>query len=724
MLVTFRGLNTPSGRVAAGLVLGVAVGLFFGESIAFLSLAADAYVQLLRVTVIPYVTVALIVGIGSLTRPLAVLMVTRVGAVLLALWAATLALVFVMPLAFPRWETASFFSSALLAEPEPFDLVRAYIPSNPFNSLANGIVPAVVIFSILLGASLIGAADRDRFLGWLAVVRTALGDMTTAFVRLAPLGLFAIAATLAGTLRPEELERVQVYLIAYGMFALLLALWIIPGLVCALTPVPYRDVFGLLRDALVMAVLTGELFVVLPTLAEASRELVRRHAPAGTNAVALTDIIVPASFNFPHAGKILSLSFVLFAGWFSEMPVSFADAPMLAVSGILTSFASLTAAIPYLLDLLRIPADTFQLFLATGLINSRIGTAVAAVHTVGLATLGAFATVGALAPTARRLLRYGAISALLTVAVVSGLRGLFERVLPHHYTKDTLVAGMRLMREEAVVVRGEAGAEPDEAAGVSTLARIRARGHLRVGYLPDSLPYAFVNRSGELVGFDVEMAHRLAHELGVGVRFVPSDGTDLAGELARGTHDIVMSGLVLTTRRAEHVGFTIPYLDEHIAFVVEDHRRAQFTTLAEIRGLRNLRIATLDVPYYIEKLRTLLPNATVVVLRSREDVETYFRSGPGDLDALALTAERGSAWTLLYPRFSVSVPRPQLLTIPLAYPVSNRDETFVTFLDRWLELKKRDGTVVELYDYWILGKNPQQQQPRWSIARNVLGWLD
>ena len=34
----------------------------------------------------------------------------------------------------------------------------------------------------------------------------------------------------------------------------------------------------------------------------------------------LTDVIVPASFNFPHTGKLLSLSFVLFAGWFADAP--------------------------------------------------------------------------------------------------------------------------------------------------------------------------------------------------------------------------------------------------------------------------------------------------------------------------------------------------------------------------------------------------------------------
>jgi hypothetical protein len=65
----------------------------------------------------------------------------------------------------------------------------------------------------------------------------------------------------------------------------------------------------------------------------------------------------------------------------------------------------------YLLDLFRIPADTFQLFLATGVINSRFGTLVAAVHTVVLSLLGACAMMGTL--TIRGIVRYVVVSALL-----------------------------------------------------------------------------------------------------------------------------------------------------------------------------------------------------------------------------------------------------------------------------------------------------------------------
>ena len=527
MLATFRGL-TPSGRIAAGICLGVAVGLFFGESVAVLSIVADAYVQLLRVTVLPYVTVALVTGIGSLPRSRASLMVTRVGAVILALWTVTLALVFVMPLAFPQWETASFFSTTLLAEPEAFDFVSMYIPSNPFNSLANGIVPAVVIFSILLGVVLIGAPHGDRLLGWLVVVRTALSDMTILIGRLAPIGLFAVVATLAGTLRPDDVQRVQVYVVSYGAFAALLTFWVIPGLICALTPVTYREMFSLLRDPLVLAFLTGELFVVLPTLVEASRELVRRHAPPGSGAEALPDVIVPASFTFPHAGKILSLSFILFAAWFSETPVGWTEAPVLAVTGIVSAFASLVVAVTYLLDFMRIPADTLQLFLAMTPINSRVGTAVSALHTVAVAILGAFATAGAITFSARRLLRYGGLSVVFTLALTAGLRGLFEGALEDRYTYDAVVGEMQLINQDAVVVR-DTRPEPGEPelGNLPQLARIRARGYLRVGYVPDSLPFAFTNRAGDVVGFDIGMAHRLARELGVGLEFVHADLADL-----------------------------------------------------------------------------------------------------------------------------------------------------------------------------------------------------
>ena len=107
---------------------------------------------------------------------------------------------------------------------------------------------------------------------------------TRSIVRLTPYGLFAIAASAAGTLSLEQLGRLQVYLVTYVAVALLLSLWVLPGLVAALTPIRIGEMFSLTRDALITAFVAGDLFIVLPALIEASRTLLARHAPESPEA--------------------------------------------------------------------------------------------------------------------------------------------------------------------------------------------------------------------------------------------------------------------------------------------------------------------------------------------------------------------------------------------------------------------------------------------------------
>jgi Na+/H+-dicarboxylate symporter len=226
------------------------------------------------------VVVSLIAGLGALNFAQAKLLGLRVGLVLLALWAIALSAVLLFPLMFPQTETASFFSTTLLETAEPFDLVGLYIPSNPFNSLANNIVPAVVVFSVVIGIALIGVPRKQPLLDVLAVVSAAVSRATNFIVSMTPYGIFAIAAVTSGTLDLVALQRIQVYLVSYIAVSLLLSLWVLPGLVGAITPVPYRALLSVTRDALIMAFMTGSLFVVLPMLTEHTKLLLRRYASA------------------------------------------------------------------------------------------------------------------------------------------------------------------------------------------------------------------------------------------------------------------------------------------------------------------------------------------------------------------------------------------------------------------------------------------------------------
>jgi len=719
LLKRLRSLSL-SAQIVIALSAGALLGLFLGERVAPISVIADGYILLLQMTVLPYITVSLVAGLGSLTPNQARMIFSKVGLLLVLLWAISLVLVFVIPFAFPSWETASFFSTSLIEPRQAFDFLNLYIPANPFNALANNVVPAVVLFSVVLGVALVGIDNKQQFLSFLDTIAKALAQVSHFVVRLTPIGLFAIGANLAGTLRLEELARVQVYLLAYSAMSVLLTLWILPGLVSALTPVSYREILTVTRDALITAFMTGNLFVVLPILSDASRNVLDRHASKNKDVSSMPDVIVPASFNFPHSGKILSISFVLFAAWFADVSLSTADHVKLAFLGLLSFFGSLSAAVPYLLDLFRIPIDTFQLFLATGLVNSRFGSAVSAMHTFALAVLGSCAMSGLLIINPRKIVRFAVVTLVLTVVPVAGLRYYFGHVVEHKYTKADVVMGMDLTRKQVSAVVLRTTTLPPETTGSSALGRIQARGKLRIGYLPDSIPYAYFNSRGALVGLDIDMAHQLAGEMGVSLEFVPIDRTKVGEQVNDDLCDILMSGYVLTTDRAREMLLSSTYLDEHLAFLTLDYRRGEFLTRDSIRAHSGVRIGVPNVPYYIAKLREYAPDAELVLL---ESLSKPFENSLNGLDAVAITAERGSSWSLLYPQYCVIVSQPDVLTIPITYAVGRKNQELLSFLNIWLELKKKDGTIQQLYDYWILGKNAQPHVPRWCIARDMLHWM-
>jgi hypothetical protein len=104
------------------------------------------------------------------------------------------------------------------------------------------------------------------------------------------------------------------------------------------------------------------------------------------------------------------------------------------------------------------------------------------------------------------------------------------------------------------------------------------------------------------------------------------------------------------------------------------------------------------------------------------DPEGGFAGRYNHMDAMVLTAERGSFLTLLHPAFSVAVPHPLQIRLPLAYPVARHDLEAARFLSTWIDLKKKDGTIQALYDHWILGRDAKAKGRRWSILRDVLHW--
>ena len=706
-------------QVLIGVGLGIVSGIFFGEKMAFLKMFGDAFIQLLQMTVLPYVVISLIVGLGGLSYRQAATLARNCGLVLALLWATGLLVVLLMPLAFPNWQSASFFSPSLIQQTQPFNFLSLYIPANPFYSLSNNIVPAVVVFSVCLGVALIGIGDKAPLLSNLAVVMNALGRVTGAIVKLAPLGVFAIIASATGTMRLPDLQRLQVFMVTYAVISLLLTFWILPGLVATLTPIGYRNLVGQTRDALVTAFATGNIFIVLPVLAERSKELLRKAAPATAESDANVDVIISTSFSFPNLGKILTLSFVLFAGWFSDSEVPVSRYATFALTGLFSFFGDPNVAIPFLLDLLRIPSDTYGYFpVVDNLVGARFGTLLAAMYTLALAVLGSSAVSGLLRVRWPALLRFVAVTAGLLICTIGGVRVFFEHVVRQDYRGDKSFAEMDLSRKYAVTpMHGGLGSVPPADPLQPRLNQIRERGCIRIGYFEDAMPFTFQNLAGKLVGFDIEMAYRLAQDMKVGLEFVTVDPRRAALALSSGQVDVVMSSVALTLERANEMTMSAPYMSQTFAFIVKDYRREEFSSRANVKKHAELRLAIINAPYYVSKAKEYLPQAELVLVDSPRQ---FFTGNNQDFDGLVYSAEAGSAWTLLYPAFSVVVPQPDVLAVPLAYGMPRGERDLADFVNTWIELKTKDQTIRILYDYWILGQTGVERAPRWSVIRDVL----
>ncbi len=163
--------------------------------------------------------------------------------------------------------------------------------------------------------ALIGIDQKRGFLENMGILSQALVKVAGFVVKLTPIGVFAIAASAAGTMTVDELSKLQVYIIVFTVFSLVLAFWVLPAVVAATTPFKYTDVVGVSRDALVTAFTIGNLFVVLPALTESAKQLFKKYDAETEHTGAYVDVIIPVSFNFPNIGKLIMPTLLDFTGF-------------------------------------------------------------------------------------------------------------------------------------------------------------------------------------------------------------------------------------------------------------------------------------------------------------------------------------------------------------------------------------------------------------------------
>ena len=92
------------------------------------------------------------------------------------------------------------------------------------------------------------------------------------------------------------------------------------------------------------------------------------------------------------------------------------------------------------------------------------------------------------------------------------------------------------------------------------------------------------------------------------------------------------------------------------------------------------------------------------------------------MDAWLSTRTQAFIWCLSHPDFVVIDYAGQIGKRYFAYALPIGSTDWASFLNSWLTLKEQSGFKQQMYSYWVLGENPKERPPRWSILRNVLHW--
>lgn len=710
-----------STMVLLSFALGIGFGLFFGEMLAWMSIIGDAFIKLLQMTIIPYIIVSLVSSLGNLSYEQARSLGVKVGKLMLFIWIIGLLVMYLIKFTFPEWQSGSFFSLTALTDPESIDLLDLYIPANPFFSLSNSYIPAIVVFCVATGIALISVNEKETLMKPLELLGEAFNKVTQYIVKMMPIGIFAMTAATAGTMDLAEFQKLQVYFVAHIVMTIILTYWVLPAILATITPFSYRDITGIAKDAMITAFAAGNIFIILPLLIERTKELFHKYNLGDEHTDSYANIIIPVVFSFPNLGKLLTIVFVLFAAWFSGSELDFITYFPMAINGLISLFGSVYLTIPMLLDSLELSSDLFQLFMVSSLFTSRFTSLLAAMNIFILAVGGTAMLAGIAKISMKRLVIYSALTPVVFVVIFSMTNILLSSFVDTEYVMDEVVSEMETaheLPEEVKTYLWDDLAPPISPRSITT---IKKNGYLNVGYNPRQVPFSYFNVNQELVGFDIEMMKKLALELDVKLVFIPYDDVNAVKALNRGQIDLAISGLQMTTHRLQKLGFTNPVLTLHYSLVVKDHRADEFADAELIAKAGPIKLAAVGDYSIMPQLIAKYPNITVELIDSDK---TFFEDKSKKWDGLIVSLEAGQAWTILYPDYIALYNRDEIKSFPMSYAVAQNNIALQMFLNSWLTIQESSGHIEKLYSYWILGENAVPKTPRWSIIKDVLHWVE
>jgi polar amino acid transport system substrate-binding protein len=216
--------------------------------------------------------------------------------------------------------------------------------------------------------------------------------------------------------------------------------------------------------------------------------------------------------------------------------------------------------------------------------------------------------------------------------------------------------------------------------------------------LDDSFPpMGFKDESGNLVGFDIDLARAVAKEAGVQVEFKPIDWNSKEAELSSGRIDCLWNGLTITDERKQKIDFSQPYMNnDQIIVTMKD------SAVSSKEDLSGKIVGTQEGSSSVDAL-----NKMPELKKSFKELKLYgdFTSAlmdlqAGRLDAVVIDSVVGRYYMTKKPDVFKELPG-KLATEQFGVGVKKGNEPLLNLINQGLDKVRKDGTGAQISQKWF-----------------------
>jgi polar amino acid transport system substrate-binding protein len=231
----------------------------------------------------------------------------------------------------------------------------------------------------------------------------------------------------------------------------------------------------------------------------------------------------------------------------------------------------------------------------------------------------------------------------------------------------------------------------------STIEQVIKRGVLRVG-MSTFVPWAMTDKAGNLIGFEIDVATRLAQDMGVKVEFVPTKWAGIIPALLTGKFDVIIGGMGITAQRNLKVNFSIPYDHSGVAIVAHKQLAADFSRLEDFNRPEVTVTARLGSTS-AAAANKLLPKAQKRFFDDESQVVQELVNGK--VHALLAGTPLPTYQALKYPDKLFLPVKGAITKEPIGFVVRKGDFDTLNFFDNWIRVAEAEGWLAERKAYWF-----------------------